>query len=263
MLGDGSVESWHRALAAILLVSVMVTGFVFWITPPAPNPALVWSTRVLSVVIAMGLVTWWLWARSRHDLAPDFLANRFKSCLERNGLCFAFQEKVIGDQFYLDMWYQGRYTGRCDVQLQLGPWRKRETAMRVEAAFACGPGAYGCMRLAVPVLPELQGGPYEWKMAMDVSYPEGRGWTLRYKQGESVRGLRTGWLDRLMLLALYAAGHPHAGPQKKLSTDELPRGVTAEPHPERNRHHEVWRWDADEAAWAAADDDMQSETAKG
>lgn len=154
---------------------------------------------------------------------PDLLRERAGTYLERDGLCFApLLETTPAGACVLAVYFQNRFEGAATARVSIrAPRRlfglKRHPMPEYELSIECPGGSFGVVRAPFPIPASYQGRQITFHVAADVTYPYGRGESLRH---------RAGTLDRAISLI-------------------LPQGV-AEPEEamsESDRHEIIW-WPA-------------------
>ncbi len=151
------------------------------------GPAVLWAVRLGPLVLAAGLVTVFLCLTRRKSKVPEFLRARAKDFFERKGFCFTFEVAARDGQCCVLLWFENRYDRPCRAAVEVNDvcgWRgDKQVDGFVISNIECGPAAFGVARVPFAVPGKHQGEPLTFNVGASVDYPEGRGETLRFRQG--------------------------------------------------------------------------------
>jgi hypothetical protein len=127
----------------------------------------------------------------RADMVPDYLRQQFRTCFNRGGFCFAFRPTSVDGVCYLEIYFQNQQdkpcTGRIALRPALGFFLGRAKMETVAIEIICEPAGYGVARVAVSVPAQLQGKKQSFEVGSCVNYPNGKGRTLRFRDGIVLR----------------------------------------------------------------------------
>jgi hypothetical protein len=125
------------------------------------------------------------------DRAPDSLQRIAPRYFNRNDFCLAFEPDVVGGMYCLLTYFQNQRERACQAEVALRPARglftRRPPIETVRVVIDCPGGAFGLVRLPIPLPAELQGRRQAFEVGATVRYPEGRGGKLRYRWGTFLR----------------------------------------------------------------------------
>lgn len=219
-----------RQAVLICNVAAVMTGAVAWLIPASKEPG-VWWFRIGALVVLILATGWYLLAKRRSDLAPDFLAQLSGRFFERDGFAFTVNTEVLSDTCYLCVWFQNRYERTCEATVMVRTserWLAPQKHLpEAKVSLTCLPGAFG--KALVPwFLPvELQGR----KVLVDVTatrkYRQGRGKLLRNRVGLAVGSTPVSAVSDI--LAVLSALFAHPARRAARAQLQLPRGVTSIP----------------------------------
>lgn len=180
-----------KAVLALVVVIGVILGALAWLDGWA------WWARAACPMIALGAIGILVWAQTRKDKAPDFLAQKFMApdfsgrsrvCyFERDGFCFAFEPVASESQFRLDVYFQNRFERHCRAQVLVEPseqfFLNRRPIAPLAVEIECEGGAYGVAKVPFGVPARFQGMEQLFDVSAHVDYPSGRGAMIRFRDG--------------------------------------------------------------------------------
>ncbi len=173
----------REAAKGLALVLILV-GMVSTIGLALPGPWTVWSLLVPFVGIVGGFGLF-LRVHFAADRAPDYLHAACGEFFDRDGFCFAVRMRVDDGACVMQLYFQSRQSvpSHCAVALRAqGPG-----SPHVGFDFTCPPAGFGVVEVPAPVAPLLAGQMGVWQVGASVDYPQGRGETLRFRDGMVIR----------------------------------------------------------------------------
>jgi len=127
----------------------------------------------------------------RPDLAPDYLYHHVGTYLNRGGFCFGFRTSVVDRICYLEVFFQNQQDKPCVGRVGLRPARGfflgRANIKPIAIEIKCEAAAFGTAKIAIPVPSELQGKRQPFNVGASVLYLNGKGRTLRFRDGIVLR----------------------------------------------------------------------------
>jgi hypothetical protein len=185
-----------RELTKVLCVVVLLFGAplaaIGWCDDRLdfPQPIIYFLKYACPVlcVVAIGI---FLKIHVRADEVPDYLAARVGAYFNRDGFCFGIVPAVIDGICVFEVYFQNQYANGCVGRIALRPARAfflgRAKMNSILAEIACEPAAFGVAHVAVPVPAALQGHRQSFEVGASVSYPQGKGRRLRFRDGMVLR----------------------------------------------------------------------------
>jgi len=223
-----------KVLCLVVLMFGVPTAAVTWIDPhPTTTVTLLkFSCPVLAVLGLAGF----LLLHFRADKVPDYLSREFPNFFNRGGFCFAFRPTLEEGVCWLEVYFQNQQDKPCIGQVALRPARGfflgRVKMDPIAVQIPCEPAAYGIAKVPIPIPWDLQEKKQSFEVGASVEYPNGKGSTLRFRDGISLRansnfgnafgtlliagGVMTGHLGHILFL------------RPKTVTLELPGGAYEE-----------------------------------
>jgi hypothetical protein len=178
-----------KVLCVVIFMFATPAAAVAWFDerPGTVESALRYACPVLSAASIGAFLKLYF----RADEAPDYLRQQFATYFNRGGFCFAVRPSVADGVAYLDVYFQNQQDTRCVGRIALRPARGfflgRADLEPVAAEIRCGPAAYGFARIPVAIPAELQGRKQSFEVGASVDRPDGRGRTLRFRDGVALR----------------------------------------------------------------------------
>ena len=179
-----------KAVLALLVIVCVLLSILAWSSAWSNVPERMWFLRVLSPLLGLGALVLLCRMQWRKDKVPDFLRQHTRSFFERDGLCFAIEAEVEDDTCIVQILFQNRYERPCEASIALRPasgfFLTRKKIKALAADVQCVPAAFGVVRVPLPVPEKYQGRKVSFDVGASVSYPQGRGRILRFKDGTRV-----------------------------------------------------------------------------
>jgi hypothetical protein len=214
-----------RGLSQLSLLVAVTCAIWVWAFPRSADTT-VWILRLLAPLVATLLLFLLIRDELREDDLPDLIRQIVRKCFERDGLCFAFVPTVADGICWMNVYYQNRFENACTARIVLQPESKSKPPsplLGIDARVECGGGAFGVLNIPWPIPADLQGRAMRFEVGCEISYPTGRGKTLRYREGLSV-GSPGGGLGAVETAALLLVGIHYISHPASLSL-ALPSGV--------------------------------------
>ena len=153
--------------------------------------AMTWVWRIGGGLVAVGALAMFLIVHFQKDEVPDYLHQRFGTFFECNGFCFMGQTIEYEQTCLLEMYFQNQQDVPSQASISLAPARgfflTRSDTGKIRMDIECAPGAFGVARLKIPVPLQFQGTEQAFEVGASVTYPEGKGKTIRFRDGIVVR----------------------------------------------------------------------------
>lgn len=184
-------ESVKSVLALFLIVST-IAAVLGWYgavenAPDWVNPTLKYGCTPFSVVTLYILLA----MHFKRDKVPDFLYSHAKNYFNRDGFCFTATAVSNEGICYLHVLFQNQFSKNCVGHVAFRPGQDfylgRAKFDTVAAKIECGPGAFGVAKIPIPVKKTLQGKKKWFEVGASVTYPDGKGERLRYRDGLFLR----------------------------------------------------------------------------
>jgi hypothetical protein len=178
-----------KVLCVIIFMVATPAAAVAWFDE---HPGTIESVlRYACPVLAVASIGAFLKLHFRPDEAPDYLRQQFATYFNRGGFCFAVRPTVADGIAYLDVYFQNQQDTRCVGRIALRPARGfflgRADLEPIAVEIRCEPAAYGFARIPVAIPAELQGRKQSFEVGASVDRPSGRGRTLRFRDGTTLR----------------------------------------------------------------------------
>lgn len=219
-----------KATLALLVAACVLAGLMAWM-PSMTNQVstVTWWFRIGCPALAIVVLCPLIWAQTRKDKAPDFLARVTRRYYERDGFCFAIVPQVTAGNCAIQIYFQNRYDRPCSAQILIrgrtSLFAGRPDVKEIALGVSCGPGEFGCSTIPWPVPLELQGKPVSLSVYAGVKYPDGRGTLLRYRDGMRVGAVGTDfWREGLQIAGALGGAVVISRPAR--ITLNLPSGVS-------------------------------------
>lgn len=236
-----------KVLSVVAFMVAVPTAVLAW-TDDHPSFT-VSILRYACPVISVMAITTFLIIHFRADKVPDYLHQHFRTYFNRGGFCFAFRPTAVDGVCYLEIYFQNQQDESCIGRIALRPARGfflgRAKMEPIAAEIRCEPAAYGVARVGIPIPADLQGKKQSFEVGASVDYPQGRGETLRFRDGTVIRANSNfGDAFRTSLrIGSALLGSPHfVLLQPKTVLLELPKGVAEEvPNDLRPQVETLWK----------------------
>ena len=207
-------QSFRATLGALIIFSGLA-ACLFWAVQPVQGESWIWFGRTGCSLVLVVSVALLIWAKTRKNKAPDFLAKIFSPYFERNGLCFAIVPQVLNSQCELSIYYQNRYDQPCEALVWIAPtnvaFKDVSALPEFKLDIACKGGEFGRMFCLCGLPMRFKGQIILWNVAATTKYPQGRGQLLRLRDGLRVGTEAKISIGRQLLRAFGAlAGHFHS-----------------------------------------------------
>ena len=183
-------ESAKALLGGSIFLSLFGV-FIVWFIPDMPSTPIVWALRIgLPIVSVLAGVRLYR-AKTRKDVAPDFLREFIGVPFERDGLCFSIFSGANKGLAYLNFVYQNQYASPCYVRIVVSPPRTRLGLGKplfpgVVLELYCEGGVFGVARAPIGVPAQYQGNYFTFEVTAVTDYPDGSGALLRFRNGKRV-----------------------------------------------------------------------------
>jgi hypothetical protein len=220
-----------KAVLGLIIAACALAGIMAWV-PGATNEASVvrWWFRIGCPVLAVICLVPLVWAQTRKDKVPDFLARITPRYFERDGFCFAVVPQAAGGDCTLHIYFQNRYDRPCSAQILIrgssGLFSGGPDLSDVTLGLSCGPAEFGRSTIPWAIPRSLQGETVSLSLYAGVKYPNGRGTLMRYRDGLRVGGVGTDvWREGLQIAGALGGALVISRPARIKLT--IPSGVSA------------------------------------
>jgi hypothetical protein len=218
---------------------------LFWVLQPDVEWRII--PMFFLPVTALTLFAIWLCSTPTSPYqAPDILGERFSpdACFDIEGLCFLHRFDVAEGMFWLEIYYQNRFTGPCSAAFDVAPM---EGFPPMHVSFECEAGEVGVIRQPWAVPRDRQGTIMIFDVYAKATYPLGRGEMIRPELAERRLGAGGNETAKMAVAAaMLMVGHVHlpAGPRGGKVELRLPENVAETIPPEIQQRREIlWRID--------------------
>jgi hypothetical protein len=178
-----------KAVSVLILIVCGVTALGVW-SDDRPTD-LVKQLRIGTIVGGIIGIGGLVWVYNPRDIAPDYLSRIAEPYFDRGGFCFLLDAFESDGQCYLEAHVQNRYGRPCRGQIAI---RLKKPVMRggrlmnpIVLAVDCPPAGFCVITAPIGVPAEIQGRSAIFEVGASVEYPDGRGRTLRFKDGLVIR----------------------------------------------------------------------------
>lgn len=177
-----------KATLALMVAAFVLAGIIAWMPQMTKEiSTLIWWLRIICPILALLCLAPLVWAQTRKDKAPDFLARVSPRYFERDGFCFAIIPRVTAGNCFMQIFFQNRYERPCSAQILIrgstSLFSGRPDLKDIALGVSCSPAEFGCSTIPWPIPQELQGKSVSLSVYAGVKYPNGRGALLRYRDG--------------------------------------------------------------------------------
>lgn len=176
-------DSIKESCFAVFFVSGIVCAFAWY---AQAGDSTNWIRLVSTVVAVLTLIVF-LKLHLKPDQVPDYLAKRHGNAFENRGVSVVFEPAVLDGIFYLNIYFQCKFTGDAVIHVGLRP--KQGLLGRAKGLdlhlgpIDCPPAGYGVMRWPIPVPLKLQGKKMTFEVGLSATYPKGKGTQARFRSG--------------------------------------------------------------------------------
>ena len=178
-----------KVLCVVIFMFAAPAAALGWMDP-ADGPVPLFLRYGCPVLAVLGIAGF-LKIHFRADLVPDYLHHHVGTYFNRDGFCFGSRTSVIDRVCYLDVYFQNQQDEPCVGRVALRPARGfflgRANIDPVAVEIKCGPAGFGRARIAIPIPSELQGKRQSFEVGASVHYANGKGRTLRFRDGITLR----------------------------------------------------------------------------
>ncbi len=193
-----------KAILGVIIAGCVLFGIIAWMPFDVEQGSFMAWSRVLCPLLAVICLVPLIWAQTRKNKAPDFLAHVSSRYFERDGLCFAITPHVEDSECSMHIFYQNRYSKPCFAQILIRSssslFNGRADLSDIRLGISCGPGDFGCSSIPWAIPKNLQGREVSLSLYAGVRYPDGRGTMLRYRDGLRVGSVGTDlWREGLQI----------------------------------------------------------------
>lgn len=172
----------------LLIIAGGVAVFVWSDDRPTD---LTYQLRLGTVVAGVLGIAGIAWAFLKTDKAPDYLCRIAAPYFDRGGFCFLIRCVESNGQCHLQAIVQNRHERRCRGQIAMRPEMpllgSGPILEQIAFAIDCPPAGFGIINVPISVPTAAQGKQVTFQVGASVDYPEGRGCTLRFKEGIGIR----------------------------------------------------------------------------
>lgn len=181
-----------KNILQVALVAVLIVAVFAWsnVNNSMTIGAMAWAFRIVSPIVALALTFVLMKNRLRKEPLPDYLRNFVRHPFECNGLCFGLVTEAVDGCGELHVLFQNRFANPCSAVLVLtrnhGFASSQKLLEYSPIHVECAGGAFGLMRVPLPVPRKYQGKRKSFTIKGQVSYPHGRGELLRFRSGRDV-----------------------------------------------------------------------------
>jgi hypothetical protein len=176
-------------VASVLVVSAAILTIAIAWADDRPNQ-LTWILRFAPVFVVLAALAVFLRLHFQRDLVPDYLYATCGKYFDRDGFCFATALENMDGVCVLHTYFQNRYDRPCVGKIALRPAKEffvRPDMDTIAIYAQCDGGAFGVHRIAVGIPRQMQGRKVKLEVGASVTYPDGRGKMLRFREGHVLR----------------------------------------------------------------------------
>jgi hypothetical protein len=178
-----------KVLCVVAFMFAVPAAFVVW-SDDKPSD-LNWVFRIVWPVVSIAAMALFFKMHFRPDLAPDYLRQCVTNYYNRGGFCFFPTLSKADELCYLDIYFQNQQDAPCVGRVALRPAKNffldRSPIETFGVEIACPPAAFGLARLPISIPKQLQGKRQSFEVGASVEYPQGKGKTLRFRDGMVLR----------------------------------------------------------------------------
>lgn len=185
------MREFIKVMSSLLIMAGFLGGILMFSVPGIDSWRWRWPVFGLSLVLAGGGLVLFLKIHYQRDKAPDFLSAYTKKYFDRDGFCFFLRAVEKEGDCVLQVLYQNRYSEPSRARIAIRPARELFMRSKIEAVgidIECEPAAFGVAEVAMPVPEKYQGKAQRFEVGASVTYPNGKGEMLRYRDGIVIRG---------------------------------------------------------------------------
>lgn len=179
-----------KAVCSLLLIITLIVTILLWFEDRPDRTT--WIIRFAAPAIGLLILAILLKVHFRKDCEPDYLRMAFGNYFNRDGFCFAITASTLNGVCQLHTHFQNQHERPCVGRIALRPSRgfflTRAKIAAIMFEVQCEGGAFGVATLPIPLPHEVLGSAQSFDVAAWVSYPQGRGRRLRFRDGILVRG---------------------------------------------------------------------------
>jgi hypothetical protein len=177
-------EAIKVTCVVVLMFGTPIAAFAWADDRPSETT---WALRLCLPAISVAAIALFLRLHFRADKVPDFLSRRARRYFNRKGFCFAPFAENRGGICFLAVYFQNQQDAPCIgwIAVQPGPdfFMRRPAIPAVVFQIDCEAAAFGIARVAVPLPRETQGKRQSFEVGASVNYFQGRGRTVRFRDG--------------------------------------------------------------------------------
>ena len=181
-------ESIKAVLSLVLIIATLMTVAAWCDDHPNERARNLRLGITLVTVLVLGTL---LWLRFRPDRVHDFLRDYSENYFNRGGFCFSFAMTVVDGTAYMVAFYQNQRDRSCLGRIALRPAQGfllgRRDIEAITFEVDCGPAAFGVAKIPIPIPGKYQGKRQSFEVGASVSYPNGKGRRLRFRDGICLR----------------------------------------------------------------------------
>jgi hypothetical protein len=222
-----------KATLGVIVAALVLAALIAWMpsmTNEAVSPVKL-CIRIGGPILAVVCLAPLVWAQTRKDKVPNFLARITPRYFERDGFCFAIVPRVQSGNCTMEIYFQNRYDQPCSanilVRASSGLFSGKADLSDLTLGVSCSPAEFGCSTIPWAIPGNLQGKAVSLSLYAGVKYPNGRGKLLRYKDGLRVGSVGMDfWREGLQIAGAIGGGVVISRPARIKFT--LPSGVSAE-----------------------------------
>jgi hypothetical protein len=220
-----------KAVLGLMVAACVLIGIMSWF-PSMTNQvsAVTWWLRIGCPILGAIFLAPLIWAQTRKDKVPDYLARISPRYFERDGFCFAVIPQVASGDCSMHIYFQNRYDRPCSTQILIrgssGLFSGRPDLSDITLGLSCAPAEFGRSTIPWAIPQNLQGKTVSLSLYAGVKYPDGRGTLLRYRDGLRVGAVGTdAWREGLQIAGAIGGALVLSRPARIKLT--LPSGVSA------------------------------------
>lgn len=179
-----------KTILVLLMAIAAITSSIFWFVDRPDSTT--WLIRISTTALAIIFLAMLLYLQLRRDEAPDYLNELSKQFFNRDGFCFFLTASNEGGVCHVHAYFQNQFEHECIGRIAARPMKtffgKSDSAINTLLfEIPCKPAAFGVASLPIPLPEEVQGTAQRFEIGASVTYPEGKGRRLRFKDGIFLR----------------------------------------------------------------------------
>ncbi len=179
------MREFVKVTCVVVLMFGAVAAGLFWIEDHPTG--VTWALRIGLPLLCVAAIAIFLRIHFQKDEVRDYLRQLAGKYFNRKGFCFVPSAERHDGVCYLTVYFQNQQDQPCIGRIAIRPapgfLMQRPAIPAVLFEVRCEAAGFGLTRMAIPLPPAVQGKRQNFEVGASVDYFQGRGRTVRFRDG--------------------------------------------------------------------------------